>query len=51
MAAAIYELIGRIVVRLAWLRFGTQIKVAGGVFAALVLVGGYLIAKRQPPEG
>ncbi len=51
MAAAIYELIGRIVVRLAWLRFGTQIKVAGGAFAALVLVGGYLIAKRQPPEG
>jgi len=31
--SVIYELIGRIVVRLAWLRFGRQIKIAGGVFA------------------
>ena len=51
MASAIYELIGRIVVRLAWLRFGRQIKIAGGVFAVLVVVAGYLIAKREPPEG
>ncbi len=51
MASAVYELIGRIVVRLAWLRFGSQIKVAGGVFAVLVVVAGYLIAKREPPEG
>jgi hypothetical protein len=49
--SAIYELIGRLVVRLAWLRFGRQIKIAGGVFAVLVLVVGYLIAKREPPEG
>ena len=47
----IYELIGRLVVRLAWLRFGRQIKLAGGLFAALVIVAGYLIAKREPPEG
>jgi hypothetical protein len=51
MASAIYELIGRIVVRLAWLRFGSQIKIAGGLFATLVVVVGYLAAKRQPPEG
>ncbi len=51
MASAIYELIGRIVVRLAWLRFAKQIKIAGGVFAIVVLVCGYLIARRQPPEG
>jgi hypothetical protein len=51
MASAIYELIGRIVVRLAWLRFGRQIKIAGGVFAVVVVVAGYLIAKREPPEG
>ena len=51
MASSIYELIGRLVVRLAWLRFGRQIKIAGGVFAALVLVGGYLLATRNPPEG
>jgi hypothetical protein len=49
--SAIYELIGRIVVRLAWLRFGRQIKLAGGVLAVLVLAGGYLLARRQPPEG
>jgi hypothetical protein len=51
LASAIYELIGRIVVRLAWLRFGTQIKVAGGLVAALVVLFGFLVAKRQPPEG
>jgi len=49
--SVIYELIGRIVVRLAWLRFGRQIKIAGGVFAVLALAGGYLLAKRPPPEG
>jgi len=49
--SAIYELIGRFVVRLAWLRFGRQIKLAGGVLAVLVLAGGYLLARRQPPEG
>ncbi|MCD6016233.1 MAG: hypothetical protein K0R88_2317 [Solirubrobacterales bacterium] len=47
----IYELIGRLVVRLAWLRFGRQIKLGGGVLAVLVLAGGYLLARRQPPEG
>jgi hypothetical protein len=51
MASSIYELIGRLVVRVAWMRFGRQIKIAGGVLAALVLVGGYLIASREPPEG
>ena len=51
MVAAIYELIGRIVVRLAWLRFSRQIKIAGGVVAVLVAVAGYLIATREPPEG
>lgn len=51
MVSAIYELIGRLVVRLAWLRFGRQIKIAGGVLTVLAVVCGYLIAKRQPPEG
>jgi hypothetical protein len=51
MASAIYELIGRIVVRTFWLRFGGQVKVAGGVAGALLLVAGYLIARREPPEG
>lgn len=51
MSSAIYELIGRIVVRLAWLRFGRQIQVAGGVVAVVAVVIGYLAAKRTPPEG
>jgi len=51
MISSIYELIGRLVVRIAWLRFGGQIKLAGGVIAALALLLGYLIARRQPPEG
>jgi hypothetical protein len=51
MISAIYELIGRIVVRLAWLRFGSQIKIAGGALAVLAIAGGYLLARRQPPEG
>jgi hypothetical protein len=49
--STVYELIGRLVVRLAWLRFGRQIKIAGGVALAAVAIVGYLLAKREPPEG
>jgi hypothetical protein len=49
--STIYELIGRLVVRLAWLRFGRQIKITGVAVALAALAGGYLIARRQPPEG
>ena len=49
--SAIYELIGRIVVRLAWNRFGGQVKVAGAVVAVLAVAAGYLLATREPPEG
>jgi hypothetical protein len=48
---AIYELIGRAVVRLAWWRFGTQIKVAGAVVVAGALAAGYVLSHREPPEG
>ena len=51
MISAIYELIGRIMVRIWWVRFGRQLKVAGGVLTVAVIAGGYLIAKREPPEG
>lgn len=51
MVSSVYELIGRMVVRLAWMRFGRQIKIAGGVFAVLIAVAGYLLANREPPEG
>ncbi len=49
--SAIYELIGRLVLRVVWLRFATHVKIAGGLFAALAVAIGFMLAKRQPPEG
>jgi hypothetical protein len=51
MVSGIYELIGRIMVRIWLVRFGRQLKIAGGVLAIAAIAGGYLVAKRQPPEG
>lgn len=51
MMSTIYELIGRLVVRLVWIRYGREIKIAAGVGVAAALAGGYLLAKREPPEG
>lgn len=51
MIASIYELIGRLVVRLAWMRFGRQIQAAGALAVVLALAAGYLLSRRQPPEG
>ena len=49
--SVIYELIGRVVVRLAWWRFGRQIQIAGAVALVGVIAGGYLLSRRDPPEG
>jgi hypothetical protein len=49
--SSVYELIGRLVVRFAWLRYGRQIRIAGGFALGALLLGGYLAAKREPPEG
>ena len=49
--AAVYELIGRLVVRLAWWRFGRQIQIAGTVALVAAIAGGYLLSRRDPPEG
>lgn len=46
-----YELIGRVVVRFAWARYGRQITIAGAVLGAGLLAAGYVLAKREPPEG
>jgi hypothetical protein len=51
MMAAIYELIGRLVVRFVRVRYRRQIRIALGVGVAVVALGGYLAATRQPPEG
>jgi hypothetical protein len=47
----IYEYIGRIVVQAVWWRFGRQVRLAG--IGALLVAGaaGYLISRRDPPEG
>jgi hypothetical protein len=49
--SALYELIGRFIVRLVWLRYGRQVKVAAGLGLGALLLGGYLAARREPPEG
>jgi hypothetical protein len=49
--SVIYELIGRFVVRALWWRFGNGIKLAGAAALAGVLVAGYLLSHREPPEG
>jgi hypothetical protein len=51
MNAAIYELIGRLVVRLIRARYRRQIRIALGVVAAAIVAGGFLAATREPPEG
>ena len=57
--SSVYELVGRLVVRLgwplvvrlAWWRFGRQIQIAGVVALAAAAAGGYLLSRREPPEG
>jgi hypothetical protein len=49
--SSVYELIGRLVVRLAWWRFGRQLQIAGAVALVAVAAGGYLLSRRDPPEG
>jgi hypothetical protein len=51
MASALYEFVGRFVVRLVWFRYGGQIKIAGAVFGALTVLAGLVLARRTPPEG
>ena len=48
---ALYELIGRFVVRAIWWRFGKQVKIVGAVALVTIGVAGYLAATREPPEG
>ena len=47
----IYELIGRVVVRAVVWRFKRQIQVAGAVALLAALAGGYILSRREPPEG
>jgi hypothetical protein len=49
--AAIYELIGRVVVRFVRVRYRRQIRVALGIAVVAIAAGGYLATTREPPEG
>ena len=49
--AAIYELIGRLVLRFIRVRYRRQIRIAVGIGVAGVLAAAYLAATREPPEG
>jgi hypothetical protein len=49
--AAIYELIGRLVVRFVRVRYRRQIRIALGIGVAGIVAGVYLAATRDPPEG
>jgi hypothetical protein len=51
MVSAIYEQIGRLVVRIVWIRYGREIRIAAGVGLAATALGIYVLAKREPPEG
>jgi hypothetical protein len=51
MASVIYEQIGRLYVRFVRTRYRMQLRIAAGVGAATALIGGILLARRQPPEG
>jgi hypothetical protein len=51
MVSAIYEFVGRFIVRLVWFRYSGQIKLAGAAFAAVSVLAGLLLARRTPPEG
>jgi hypothetical protein len=49
--SALYELIGRLVVWFVRVRYGRQIRIALGVGAAALLLGGYVAASRKVEEG
>ncbi|MEJ7876605.1 MAG: hypothetical protein WKF62_08085 [Solirubrobacterales bacterium] len=49
--SAIYEYIGRSVVRVVWWRFGRQLQVAGVVALLAAGAAGFLLSRRNPPEG
>lgn len=49
--SSVYEMIGRLVVRFAWARYGRQVTIAGAVFGVALLAGAWLFARREPPEG
>ena len=50
---ALYKFTAHLLVQTVWMRYSQQIKIASGLglASASLLVGGYLVAKRETPEG
>jgi hypothetical protein len=46
-----YELVGRLYVVYVWRRYGRQLRIAAGAGVVALAIGGYLAARREPPEG
>ena len=53
MNALFYKYLAHLLVQTVWMRYGRDIKIASGLglASASLLVGGYLVAKRETPEG
>ena len=53
MDASFYKFFANLLMRTVWMRYGQRIKIATGLglASASLLVGGYLVAKRETPEG
>jgi hypothetical protein len=51
MVSWVYELIGRLWVWRMRTGYRTQLRIAAGATIGAVLLGGYLAATREPPEG
>ncbi|GEM_PF-2182908 len=47
----VYELIGRLAVKLIAARYRRQLRIAGALALAAALAIGYAAATREPPEG
>ncbi len=55
MSSAFYEQVGRFLLAAITFairtRYRTQLRIAGAAAVGAVLIGGYLAATREPPEG
>ena len=49
--SAIYELVGRFIVRLVVARYRRQLRAAAAVGVAAIVAAGYVVITREPPEG
>jgi hypothetical protein len=51
VTSSVYELVGRLMVRLWLVRYRRQLRAAAAVGVAAILAAGYVAITREPPEG